>query len=186
MRLTGRRGAARLARGLAATGVWLAAVLTVSVWTFTLTAQVPAHAALDRAGTQLAALDARLGEAQRALAPLDPLTRPETFRTVRALNVLAQTARETPLLEQVFGTQTLADAASLTADWERALAARPPVPALTEARAEVAGWLARVGAARHRLTLTVWGVNAVTLILGVWFAAGQVALYRAADRQLRG
>lgn len=184
MRLRGRRGLARLARGLGLGGLVLAVLFTALLWTLTLGFQGTARATLTQADANLAALDTQLAGAQSALAPLDVLARPEALAAVRALHRLAEDARAAPLLQQLVSPRTLADAATLTGGWERALAERPPLSALAGARAGVQTWRDRVRVMQRRLTLTVWTVNLVTLLLGGWFAAGQVALVRAAERRL--
>lgn len=162
----------------------LAALFTALLWTLTLNAQGSARAALAQADVQLAALDAQLAGAQAVLAPLDLLARPEARSAVRALRGLVEGAREAPLLDLFVSPQALADAAALTGEWEHAVAERPPLPALADARAGVQVWRGRVLTVQRRLSLTVWTVNLVGLLLAGWFAAGQVALVRAAGRRL--
>lgn len=131
---------ARLARDLGRTGLLLAAVFTAVTWAALAFTFAPARALLDRADIQLTALDARLADAQTALAPFDVLARPETLEAVQGLGDLARRARAAPLLDLVIPPDTLEGAVTLTREWETALSARPPLPALQAARADVQGW----------------------------------------------
>lgn len=175
---------ARLARDLGRTGLLLAAVFTAVTWAALAFTFAPARALLDRADTQLTALDARLADAQTALAPFDVLARPETLEAVQGLGDLARRAQAAPLLDLVIPPDTLEGAVTLTREWETALNARPPLPALQAARADVQGWQARVQTLRVRLTGIALLTGALLTLLCAWFAAGQWALWRWAEDQL--
>lgn len=174
----------RAARQLGLTGLWLAAVFTVGAWLGMALTLAPARAALNVAGTQLQALETRLGEAQTALAPFDLLARPQTLEAVQALARLAQDAQNNPLLGYVVPEGVRRDAAALTATWETALRDRPPLPALADAQRAVRGWRGHVAFLQGRLTLTLVAFGVIATLLGAWVAAGQWALYRLADERL--
>ena len=174
----------RLAQEFGRVGVWLALVLTVSLWFGTFAVLTPVRAALTTAHGQLLELDARLANVQDTLAPFDALSRPETLAAVNTLNDLAVTAQKTPLIDSMFGKQNLQDAVNLTAQWQETLQDRPPLPALVDARNAVQGWQARVQALQERLTFMGLGFCVLFTLLGAWFAAGQWALYQRATERL--
>lgn len=170
----------RALRRLGVTGVWLAAVLTVGAWLGVLLALAPARAGLAQADRTLVALDAQLAAAQATLAPFDVLARPGTLDAVHTLSELAGAAQRTPLLGLLFPAGSLADGQALARQWEDTLRARPPLPALGDARQQVDGWRAAVRALHLRLTWLGVGLGALVTLLCAWFAAGQVALIRLA------
>ena len=176
----------RLAQEFGRVGVWLALVLTVTLWFGTFAVLTPMRAALNSAHGQLLELDARLQNVQDTLAPFDALSRPETLVAVNTLNDLALTAQQTPLIDNLFGKQNLQDAVNLTAQWQDMLQDRPPLPALADARKAVQGWQTRVTALQERLTMLGVGFCLLFSLLGAWFAAGQWALYQQARERLAG
>lgn len=184
MRSTGQKRL-RLAREFGRTGVWLALVLTVSMWMAVAVALTPARTALGSAERQLLELDARLADAQTTLAPFDVLARPETLGAIQTLNDLAERAQALPLVDTMFGQQNLRDAVTLTADWQTTLRNRPPLPALNEARQEVQDWRGRVKGFQERLTFIGLAFCLLFTLLGTWFGAGQWALYQRATERLR-
>lgn len=175
----------RLARTLGLTGVWLAVALTLIAWLGVFVTLTPARLALQQAEAQLGTLDHQLEGAQAALAPFDLLSRPETLSAVQTLGQLAQGAQRTPLVGLLLDPAALNSAVTLTRDWEVTLKDRPPLPALTDARGTVQGWQARLHTWQRHLTWLGLGFGLLFTLLGAWFAAGQVALYRAAERHLR-
>ena len=174
----------RLAQEFGRVGVWLALVLTVTLWFGTFAVLTPMRAALNSAHGQLLQLDARLQNVQDTLAPFDALSRPETLVAVNTLNDLALTAQQTPLIDNLFGKQNLQDAVNLTAQWQDTLQDRPPLPALADARNAVQAWQGRVKALQERVTLMGLGFCVLFTLLGAWFAAGQWALYQRASERL--
>ncbi|WP_135229763.1 hypothetical protein [Deinococcus fonticola] len=185
MPATGRKRL-HLAQEFGRVGVWLALVLTVSLWFGTFAVLTPVRAALTSAHGQLTELDARLQGVQDALAPFDALSRPETLAAVDTLNGLAQLAQRTPVIDTMFGQQNLQDAVNLTAQWQDTLQDRPPLPALADARKAVQGWQTRITALQERLTMLGVGFCLLFSLLGAWFAAGQWALYQQARERLAG
>lgn len=174
----------RLAREFGRVGVWLALVLTVTLWVGTFAVLTPVRATFMGAQEQLTELDARLANVQATLAPFDALSRPETLAAVNTLNDLAETVQRTPVIDSLFGRQNLQDAVNLTAQWQDTLQDRPPLPALADARQGVQDWQVRVKALQERLTFIGVAFCLLFTLLGAWFAAGQWALYQQATERL--
>lgn len=178
-----------LARLLGGLGLGLALLLTLGTWGLTLTLAPLLGGWLEQAAGGLGTLNGNLNNLIAAVEPLDILARPETLEAVRSLGDLSAQAREAPLIGAFLNSNGVTDAAlgevQMVADnWATLLESRPSVPELRGQQAEVQAWLERVQAAQRWLTPLVWLLNLGSLLLGLWFAAGQWALMRLAGERL--
>lgn len=178
-----------LARLLGGLGIALALLLTLGTWGLTLTLVSVLGGWLEQAAAGLGTLNGNLNNLIAAIEPLDILARPETLEAVRSLGDLSAQAREAPLIGAFLNNNGVTDAAlgevQMVADnWATLLESRPSVPELRGQQAEVQAWLTRVQTAQRWLTPAAWLLNLGSLLLGLWFAAGQWALMRLAGERL--
>ncbi len=176
---------ASLARSLALSGVWLSIFLILSIWVGVVAFLAPAKVALNEAGEQLLQLDNRLTQVQSALTSFDVLTRPEAKKATHSLGVLAQQAQSLPVLQFVLPPETLKEAVILTKQLETAVNTSSPLPALNNTRSNVFLWKERVLSIQKVLTSVVVGIAGLLTFFCLWFALGQIALYRSMTRRIR-
>lgn len=178
-----------LARVLGTVGIGLALLLMLGTWGLTLTFAPMIGGWLNQAEVGLSNMNTNMGNLINSLEPLDILARPETLEAVRSLGNLAEQARQAPLIgafltQNGVTAQALNEVQLVTDNWATLLEDRPSVPELRAQQADIQAWLKRTRTAQAWLTPLTWGLNFGSLLLGLWFMAGQWALLRAASRRL--